>query len=325
MEFDMNILHISQTPLVAAPSKVNQAINQYTSYKSECLILEDYNGNKKNKFINNAILYTDTSKKKIIDLINQTDIIHIHNNINKDFIALLIKHTKNKDIKFIYQTHSYPKEGPLFFDRSLAMPFRFSKKLAVAQYQPRFHLDFVMVPNIILQKPSFKPNYDKKIKIIYSPAQKNSGGRWSTKYSKELNDTLDYFKNSKEVDIVDISGIHPNELYQIRLNTDITIDEISTGGFHQVSFEGLCAGNIVINGADFISREIMKSISKNKEYAPFVYARNRTIKEVLLKLIENREKLNQIKKESYNYFIENLQPEFLVKRYIEVYKKVLNV
>ena len=282
----MNVLHISQTPLVAAPQKISSALNTYTDVHSNCLVVKDYEGSKANIFSDQSLIFHENDY--IYDVIEKSDVIHIHNDIEKKISAILKEVAKEK--VYIYQTHSCLREGPLYYDRSEYLPFDFKKKLVIAQYQPRVYPEFTMVPNLILHDASYHENWNNPVKILYSPAQRNTYGRWGTKYSSKLEKVL------------------------------ITIDEIFTGGFHQISLEGLCAGNAVINAADFFSLEIARAVADRNETPPFVFASESNIEEVLLDLINNRHKLNSVKKQSYDFFVHNLDPKKLINKYVDIYK-----
>lgn len=312
----MNVLHISQTPLVAAPQKISSALNTYTDVHSNCLVVKDYEGSKANIFSDQSLIFHENDY--IYDVIEKSDVIHIHNDIEKKISAILKEVAKEK--VYIYQTHSYLREGPLYYDRSEYLPFDFKKKLVIAQYQPRVYPEFTMVPNLILHDASYHENWNNPVKILYSPAQRNTYGRWGTKYSSKLEKVLIDMENNDNVQIITASGVHPNELYRLRKTADITIDEIFTGGFHQISLEGLCAGNAVINAADFFSLEIARAVADRNETPPFVFASESNIEEVLLDLINNRHKLNSVKKQSYDFFVHNLDPKKLINKYVDIYK-----
>jgi len=215
------------------------------------------------------------------------------------------------------------REGPLYYDRSENLPFDFSKKLAVAQYQPRIYPEFEMVPNIIEFQPTLNINNSDSIKILYSPAQKSTYGRWGKKYSQNLEKAIESLNEFKNIQIMIVSGLSPTQLYSLRTTFDITIDEISTGGFHQISLEGLCAGNLVINGADFFSKEIAKNTFMSEAHPPFFTLNEHNIELELFELIKNKNKINSIKKESYEYFLKYLSPKTLIKTYEKIYTEIM--
>jgi len=327
MKYCKNVLHITPTPLVKAPENLSAALNKYTDIKSHNLVLTDYPNHLKGIFINDSISFFNLSTSKsdfVIDLINQADIIHVHNFLPKSFENYLINTLNNKKSFFIYQNHSFLREGPLFTRRDRTSILNFSLKLTVSQVHPRLHPNFKFAPNIIPFKPSYTHNKNKMIRVLFSPAHKQIGSRWSQKYSPHLNEILNAHNTLGNLELIDISGIKPYELFEIRKTVDITIDEIVTGGFHQVSLEGLCAGNVVINGADWFSLETAKHISKNFEKPPFVTTTEERVKETLDSLLSDHSRIEELKKSSYEYYKENLDPSYLVNFYVNYYNGVCN-
>jgi hypothetical protein len=332
MELDMKcckkVLHITPTPLVNAPEKISEALNIYTDIESNVLVLKDYPNHLKNIFINQALTYFNTKDKYydkfIIDKINDADIIHIHNFLPVSFEMFLLENLKNRNTKFIYHTHSVLSEGPIFYERPRSSKIEYSLKLSVAQIQPRMYENYKFAPNITLFKPNFRKLENNIPRILFSPAHKQTSLRFGQKYSQVLNEILLSMSRLNMIDLIDITGIRPRELYEIRKTTDISIDEIVTGGFHQISLEGLAAGNVVVNGADWFSMQVMKNISKNNEYPPFLIANEQNAKDKLFDLVKNIDMINNIKKESFEYFQKNLSPDFLINYYVKYYEEVMN-
>jgi len=322
------VLHISPTPLVGAPGKISNSLNKYTNIQSDTIILKDYPNHLGSIFIKDAIVFSNNSnpllKELVTEKINSVDIIHVHNFLPSSFENYLIKNLKNKSVKFIYHVHSCTGEGPLFFKRTNSSKIKYDLLLAVSQLQPRLFQDHYFAPNIVLSKPNYQPCLDVP-KIIFSPAHKKTGMRWGDKYSKNLNSALGCINETGKAKLIEILGVSPLELFETRKLVDITIDEINSGGFHQVSLEGLAAGNAVINGADWFSLEVIKNISKRNERPPFIIANENNIKNILVHHITNIDNLNRIKKESYEYFCENLKPDHLIKYYVKYYEHVLNL
>jgi hypothetical protein len=320
-----NIVHLSPTPLVLAPEKIVSCINLYSNHQASLIVEKDYPGLLKNLFINNAILLEDNVQAFIRakELVKDADLIHIHNSVSPK-IEQLINESK-PSAKFIYHTHSNRREGPLFIDQSRRFDALWNKKLAVSQHQPRMSQDYNFVPNIITfsQKSHFNDNHSAIPRIIHSPTHKKTGARWGDKVCKNLDSTLSSIKKLGIADVITASGLIPYTLFEIRKSADISIDEIVTCSFHQISLEGLAAGNAVINNADFFSKDIFR-ISVNADIQPpFVQADKTTIKEKLLSLCTDKILLNKIKLNSLNYFNTYLKPERLVLVYIKHYEEIL--
>lgn len=321
------VVHLARTPLVGAPGKVSKMLNR-TGVVSSSYCVSDYpvkSGLNKRFTEETAVLseMPEDYKKMVYDYDLMTaDIIHIHNDLDKDSFDYVLKRAVNS--RFIYQAHSPLKEGPLFSNRSESFGIPFSKKLVVAQYQPRHYTDFKIVPNLVLSKPYLKyREVGEKLRVVFSPSH-NRSGRWNAKSSPVLVDILKSLSDVGKIDLIMPSKpVSPQELMLARRFSDVSIDEIVTGAYHQVSLEGLSAGNVVINAADYFSKSMLSSVSKSDSMPPFVYANSMNVFDVIAELVDDIDKTNELKKRSYDFFCDYLTPEKLIRRFLEVYEDVL--
>lgn len=320
------IVHLSNTPLVGAPGKLSALCNDY-GYESFSIVLSDYpeKGQLNNKFMKNSILW-DKQDPFIMDLvlfhIKTAKIVHIHNDINLDFFNKIDWSPKQK---FIYHVHSPLREGPIYFDKTSSFNVEFSKKLVVGQYHTRHYPDFTPVPNIVLAKPSNKLiQDDEKLKIMFSPTH-NRGGRWNNKHSQQLTDAITSLQKMKKVDVITpLKPLSQDVLLELRKLCHISIDEISTGAYHQVSLEGLCAGNVVINNADFFSAFNLSNMVGAKELPPFYKCSPENISDKLIELISNYDLVRDYQRKSFDFFRSYLMPDNLFLQYNLIYEEVLN-
>jgi len=324
---EYKVVHFSQTPLVGAPGKISKALNNINiSSSSYCYVDYPNKGGLYGKFIDNTHVINNMQPhvySAFIEDIKRADIIHIHNGIDLNFLKKIISHCPNAI--FIYQVHSPLREGPLFIDRSDNIGVSFSKKLVVAQYQPRHYQDYTLVPNLVLDTPSLiLREGSKPLKVLFSPAHKRPGGRWNTKTTEGLEDFLISLDRGGVIELIkQKEHLHPSSLMLLRRHVDITIDEIATGAFHQVSLEGLCAGNVVINRADFFSKSMLACVSGSPSLPPFVNADSQSIFDVLIRLSKDIDETNKIKEESYFYFMKYLNSNKMVKNFMKVYDEVI--
>lgn len=324
---NINIIHISNTPLVGAPGKISKTLNE-NSFNSMHVSLSDYpeKGGLAQKFIDNTIIYNpkESSTKELIEFcLTKADIIHIHNDIQPDFLRKIKNLALNA--KFIYHVHSPLREGPLYFDRYLHYGIEFEKLLVVAQYHPRHYPDFIPVPNLVLTEPRLNLINDGEIvKVMYTPSH-NRGGRWNSKTSTALTATLESLEKLRKIKLINVSTpVNQNTLFELRKKCHISIDEISTGAYHQVSLEGLCAGNCVINHADIFSKISLASVASSAELPPFIDADNNTIYDILTELSLNTDKIRLHQARSFDYFDKYLKPKQLIHKFIQVYHDVLS-
>lgn len=318
-----NILHVSPTPLVDSPRKISDALNLYTDFDSSSFIFNDYPGVLKGIFSNKTIIFSQR-KELSLELIKNADIIHIHNFLSIEQEEILLQNSKD-DVKFIYQVHSPLREGPNFVNY-VPKKIQFDKKCVISQYHPRLYSDYILVPNIILEKPSISLlQNNEKIKVLFSPAHKRTGGRWNDKYSEELIQSLTSLEKFNKIDLYIAEGYTPHELFQLRKNCHISIDEIITGGFHQISLESLFAGNMIINNSDIFSNLIFDINVNNSELnIPFFRISNFDVKDILFELVNNPNLIREYQNKSYEYSTRYLQPKILIKHYKKIYEDVIN-
>ncbi len=320
------IVHLSSTPLAGAPSRLSRTLQLHSKFDSLCFIEKDYKKNMANLFTNNCLVLESGENKDVQEILEWSlktaSIIHIHNYIPPRLVEFVRRADTNA--VFVYHLHSPRREGPLYVPRASEFNLPIIRELVVAQMHPRFYPDATPVPNIVPEaKPTIRdPETLEKIRILYFPAEAR-GGRWNGKVSTELTECLESISSHKDVEIVKLARPQPSfALERIRATCDITIDEITTGGFHQISLEGLQAGNAVINGADEISLRVMMGWAGAKP--PFVTSHPNTISDDLWKLIHDRNYLDATKKASIAYANKYMQPKKLIKIYENIYQETLD-
>lgn len=316
----MNIVHISKTPLAGSPGRLSDETNKLNQISSIAFIEKDYPGELSGKFIYNSILLDCSSSWDLLKhSIKSADIIHIHNDISTECLHVILN--QNPTSKFVYQVHSPLREGPLFFEVYKTLGIDFFKKIVVGQYHPRHYPDFIPLLNIVPFKPvSNVKNVDDKIRILFSPSHTRTGGRWNDKVSTELDRTLKLIAKDKRFEIIIPNKISPSTLFELRKTCNITIDEITTGSYHQISLEGLAAGNVVINNSDFFSNIFLETLSNSSEHVPFVRMNNRNVSRRLPELLSSPEEISFIQKQSLNFYKKYLSPQKTANRLVDIYK-----
>lgn len=317
------VLHIAPTPLVAAPGKLSRALRK-AGCNSLSVALNDYPQSSalNGKFVDDTIVL-DGASSETIEMVNDfassADVIHIHNDLPPTNINWLRERATRASL--VYQVHSPLREGPLYFERAPHFGLPIRAKLAVGQYQPRHYPDYIAVPNIVADEPFVslrKPG--ERLRVLFSPSH-SRGGRWNAKCSDALEQAIKSLQALHRIDAVRPSKpLTPATLMSLRRTCHVSIDEIVTGAFHQVSIEGLCAGNVVINRADFFSKAMMAQCANTTELPPFVYADSTDIHDVLLKLSEQSELTAEIQIASHDYFKRHLMADHLVQRFVKIYE-----
>ncbi|PQA88548.1 hypothetical protein CW354_09710 [Marinicaulis flavus] len=201
--------------------------------------------------------------------------------------------------------------------------FDWSAFFVVGQIWPRLYPEAMPMPNLIPISPPDSPaSIGECLKVLYSPSHRRDG-RWGTKVSPALDEALSKIEAQGLAEIYDLkSPILPYQLGELRKRMNITIDEITTGGFHQISLEGLLCGNVVINGSDEFSIQVMRGWTKTKKRPPFVIMNEANVEKALSELLENHARLAEIAEASLAYSKEFLPPAKLIQRYDEAYRAI---
>lgn len=308
----LNIVHITPTPLVGAPGKISWS-QKMVGHHSIAVAFNDYpqNGPLAKKFLDKTLVIDDFTKTYVEDRIKEADIIHVHNFLpvgRADWLKNL-----NQSAKYVYQAHSPLREGPLYLSRSDIGDIEYDVKLAVGQYHGRHYQDFIQVPNITLSPPSVVLRGDNELlRVMFSPTHKQPG-RWNSKHSDVLLDVLEKLRQIGKIELIFPSQpVSPETLMDVRRNCHVSIDEIATGAFHMVSLEGMCAGNIVVNRADFFAKAAFAGFCDGV-MPPFEYCDDGNIADTLLSYA-NSAKLTRTKQlETINFYKAYCAPTRLVE------------
>ena len=121
------VVHLSETPLVAAPYKLAVA-QRMIGIDANSIVLNDYpeKGSLSKKFLGDSLVWNG-AEESVVELIKrylvQADVIHIHNNISGEVLSFIKEYCSRAH--FVYQVHSPLREGPLYWYRheSMGLPF----------------------------------------------------------------------------------------------------------------------------------------------------------------------------------------------------------
>ncbi len=330
---NINVVHISQTPLVGAPGKIAYFLNNLDDIWAVHYFESDYPEPLKG-FFNCHSVKLDSSKVGYNDTVDlfeyqicHADVIHIHNNISPGLACRIADLAPSA--KFIYQIHSPLREPPLHCFQDQNLPFKFALRLVVAQVYPRLYPEYVMVPNLIDSQGCILANENTALRVMFSPTHRRSERQYyfSTKFSPHFDEVMADVEKSLGNKIIfscPQKPLPPELLYEWRKLHQVTIDEIETGGFHQVSYEGLSCGNVVINNADDLSLISFATALGTGELPPFIRASESVLKDVLEKLASDRDYCESIRRASYEYYVKYMKPQELVKKFANIYREVLS-
>lgn len=316
----MKVVHLSKTPLAGSPGRFAMFQSDF-GMESVHFYENDYPGDLKGKMLVRSIHF-DKSELSVELLENElatADIVHVHNHITDAMVTLVNKCFSGKILAC--HVHSPLREGPLFNEILPRMDLEFNRRFVVAQYQPRQYQDYTPVCNIVPDSQIKNIRcLNQKLSFLYTPAHSRKGGRWNEKASSILTSTLLSAEEKSLLRLVNLKKVSEYELMQFRKICDVTIDEIATGSYHQVSLEGLSAGNIVVNAADKFSLEMLK-MSVKAPIAPPFFEMNEynCVKRVDELLDMSISTVEEMKLESRYYYEKYLRPSRLCELLLEKY------
>ena len=177
----IRIVHVSNSPLVAAPSKIAAATSRIGA-SALAIAHSDYPDPLTSLFSRGYLIWKDAlpeMKAVATRRLAEADIIHVHNELPQDFADWILRQAPAAT--YLYHVHSPLRESPLYVERSAALGIPFSMSLVVGQGWPRLWPDYRPVPNIIDAHPTIRPrDTNERLRVLYRPSHTRPG-RWGGK------------------------------------------------------------------------------------------------------------------------------------------------
>ena len=156
----------------------------------------------------------------------------------------------------------------------------FTVRCVVSQAWARLYQNFTMIPNVVPEIYGCQ-DLDLNLKQVMFTPSHGKGGRFGFKGADKTERIINkFYKSYKSFSrnttkegvniIINKQPIRQSSLHVLRSHTHVSIDEIVTGGFHQVSLEALATGGCVINGADIFSLMNFAHSVEAEELPPFI-------------------------------------------------------
>lgn len=320
----MKIVHLSPSILAGAPGMLADAQREILGHDASHVRVGDA-GAHRDLMSPNSLQLTDCPQDQeiFIDLLSQAEVIHVHN-----FLPPLLRRWAAAvpdifDRRWVYQVHSPSHERPLFTDLSADHGLPWHAKLAVCHAHPRMFPDFTPVPNV-LHRPFItrtnraKAPSDGPLRVVHSPSTR-SQGRWSAKSDELFEVELQRLQADPRVALQTLEGVSPRRVAMTRQFSHVSIDEVVTGGFHLVSYEGLAAGNVVINGADELSMAAFAMGFRTAERPPWIITDSAGVHQQLLALATDRSRLAELMQAGHEYFWRVMAADRVVGFFDEIY------
>jgi len=280
--------------MAAAPWELFKAIRKYTDIEISYI-------NKTNRYADGRYfpfhLLLATSNGQARSALAKADILHVHNY----WFPLLDEYRKEK--KVMAQFHSLPRQlnwAELMENADICYTIR--QPLHIREYK------MPGLPNLIDPDELRPEARNGKIKIAFAPSSRAPITSPQTKGYFEVAQALNDIAIERDIEIVWIEKLAYETNLKLKRKAHILIDDVVTGNWHRTSLEGCAFGCAVINKNDL---------------EPFVYADLKTLRSVLLDLIDNPAKLKEAQERARFWVLTKWHAMDLVKAYKTAYMRLL--
>lgn len=292
----MKVAIFASTPLAAAPWELYKALKKYTSIDVNLI-----NGRPRYRdgrtFPYHLLLSNnDGMATKVL---KNSEIWHVHNYLLP--ILIILRDEK----KVLAQFHSIPRIGNW---RAL---MNFADRCYTIK-QPLHEKEYKLkgLPNIIDPDEYMPARRKSPVKIAFAPSSRAPIGHLASKAYYEVKAVLKEVALLRDVEIVWIEGRPYMTNLRLKQQSHILIDDVVTGNWHRTSLEGSCFGCAILNKVKKV---------------PFIYSTIANLQERLLWLIDNPAILADYQERTRLWVLQKWHAMDQIKKYVRVYKDMLNV
>jgi hypothetical protein len=313
----MKIVHLSDTPLSAAPYRLMK-VQRIAGMDARLVCGVDTFGGRA-RLPWQDLLVSHNTRDEVVRLLNEADIIHIHNRwLNQKIFrlwpeCLSIVNKKPKVLQYHSPRDSLMKDTPSSF--ALNCP-----KLVVAQYHVRLYPEATPVPNVVpiddvWHTPEHTAPEHTPLRVCFSPSSFSDRG-WDNKGYVATKAVL---RAMSSIEHKIFHGLELPTLLLQRKGYHVSIDEVMTGSYHMVSLEALSQGQVAIANLDAKTIDALEIVTGTREH-PWVIANIKNLREVLNRLDKDRDLLQTQCKLGRSYMEKYWDPFRVANLYKEAYK-----
>ena len=314
------IVHFSNSPLSGAVSNLVNALN---SIGIDSLLIHTPHI-QDTMLTLNATTFIDNYEKSLMNILKISSkskiIFHIHNWLPYEIESIISHISGLHSIYVIRHFHQALNEHPVYY-HSIDEDF-VNEYVVVSHGFARTFKNVKFLPNVSRTNIlNIKTNHTKPLKILFTPSSRKQT-RWGGKSNSNFNKILNLIKYNKNFKLFIFEGLSPNKIDSFRNFADITLDEVVTGCFHLVSYEGLYFGNVVINNADLISLDIFAESISSNIHPPFLISNENELYDKLIYLSQNDSLVNDFKEQGKSFFTKYLNPNRIANIYKNFYDSI---
>lgn len=327
MVFNLNVVHISATPLAGAPIRIVNALNKYTNIKARSINLS---AGAYGVLTFPEDLIWGVHRNECEAVIRDADILHFHhwfdfasknNPFKFDFLSAI-----KPNAKYLMHWHSNPMTIAKLNGVSVSSLVDTDvPQMVVTQFHESYYPNAYPVPSIIEVK-DLQPKTSQREKpiVFFSPSNGRNAyeERWETKGKPEV---ISLLKKLKSKDILDYDLVQKmpfSECMQRRIMGDIVIDDIVTGSFHQTTLEGLAAGKPTLAYLDARTQMVLSQLTGSTDI-PIINVRYFEAERVLAALAKDRVLREEIGQFSRDWMLKYYSEDKMIALYCKGYSNLL--
>lgn len=312
----MKILHLSDTPLSGAPTRLSNLLRKHANgFDSRHIVWDKAAFGRIMPF---DLVGPELSVAELIQWLEWADIIHYHNRWKRQEIFKIVEMPKKPGV---IQMHS-PRHDNENFSEEVDSKLPIA---VVAQYQVREwpEAQFI-VPNVV-DTTELKPSQGKKLRTIpvisYSPSSCTGKG-WNDKGYSVVSPVLKRWKLDRKIIYQLITETAYGEMLELKSVADIGIDDIVTGSYHLSSLEYLSLGVPCYDYLDEKTEKVVKDLT-GSDTLPWLHARDTNFKTNIDHFIKSGLwKQNPANSFSRRWMEKYWNPGALCKVYSEMYRSL---
>jgi len=323
-EPSIRVVHFSVTPLAGAPIRLVQTLNRLTRISARLIDLTRFG-------IYDHDVVFDESPQEAQRLVEQADILHLHNYIDLDcrqFAPIDFKKLLSagkRIVRHFHSTSDWIAEQMGISENELlecSLP-----SMVIAQYPERFFTKSQVTPNLIPHShPLYSPIEGREPEFdIFFSHTKTAGAferRWDTKAAPEMIRIIQQVADRTGCSYRIMTGKSLSEVLEAKQKARIVIDDLATGSYHLTGLEGLAQGKPVLSFLDERCLHLLRHFS-GSEHCPFINVRLEDAKEVLLYLLDHPDECKAIGNASRDWLLSHWNEKKLIEFFVQAYKQLL--
>lgn len=324
---EYSVVHIALSPLAGSPIRICKASNAYTKGSARFINLEPQ-AYKTRTFEEDLDWRKDRAEAEA--LVHSADILHFHHYFNFgskdnpfgfDFLSAM-----KPGAKYLMHWHSYPTTVSRMTGKPVEelvnAPF---PQMVVAQFHESYYPNALPVPLIVdVDGPAPQHTQRPHPVFFFSPSLDRHAyvDRWETKGKPQVVAVLNEVKYKGLLDYRIIENLPFDECMRLRLDSDVVIDDLVTGGFHTTALEGLAAGKPTLCYVDHRTQLVLAELTGSTDL-PLINVRYSEAAQVMEELAQDPELRADIGAFSRAWMVEFYSERKMIAHYDAAYRALL--